>query len=171
MDEDIFEMAECIMFHETEVPFGRGGSPIQNLIQRGFRETVITALRIGKGFDEGPVYLKRDLSLEGGAEEIYLRSANLVTEMIEEIIENCPSPVPQTGEPKIFRRRTPDQSRIPSEGISLTELFDHIRMLDAEGYPRAFLEYGGFRISVKNPVLRLGKIEAIVEIYAEDSDD
>src|SRR3989344_7802146 len=65
---------ECVCFHETDVPYGRGGSPVQNLIQRGHRETVITALRMTDDFDAGPVYLKRSMSLEGLAEEIFIRS-------------------------------------------------------------------------------------------------
>ncbi len=171
VDESVFESAECIVFHESDVPFGRGGSPLQNLIQRGYRETVLTALRMTKGFDEGPVYLKRQLSLEGIAEEIFMRTANLVADMIEEIVQREPSPQPQAGEPVIFQRRTPEQSRIPAEDVSLLTLFDHIRMLDADGYPRAFLEYGGFRFLLRNPVLRVGKIEAIVEIVEEESGD
>ncbi|WP_201246135.1 hypothetical protein [Halochromatium salexigens] len=41
----IHEGWECVIFHMTDLPYGRGGSPLQNLIQRGHRETVLTALR------------------------------------------------------------------------------------------------------------------------------
>ena len=30
--ENVYENYECIIFHMTDVPFGRGGSPLQNLI-------------------------------------------------------------------------------------------------------------------------------------------
>ena len=46
--------------------------------------------------DEGPVYLKRPLSLEGTAEEIYLRLAGVVADMIEIIVESEPVPRPQS---------------------------------------------------------------------------
>ena len=35
--EEIFNSFDCIVFHMTDLPFGRGGSPLQNLIVRGFR--------------------------------------------------------------------------------------------------------------------------------------
>jgi len=54
----------------TYMPYGRGGSPLQNLIVRGYRHTKLTALRMVEEFDAGPVYLKEDLCLEGNAEEI-----------------------------------------------------------------------------------------------------
>ena len=33
---EIFEKFECIVFHMTYLPFGRGGSPLQNLIEEFF---------------------------------------------------------------------------------------------------------------------------------------
>jgi methionyl-tRNA formyltransferase len=39
-------------------------------------------------------------------------------------------------------------------------------MLDAEGYPRAFLEHGGFRYEFNRGVLYDGRIEADVRITA-----
>ena len=33
--EEIYNNFECVIFHMTDVPFGRGGSPLQNLITRG----------------------------------------------------------------------------------------------------------------------------------------
>jgi methionyl-tRNA formyltransferase len=162
--KEILESAECICFHETDLPYGRGGSPLQNLISRGHKETVVSALRMTEELDAGPIYLKRPLSLEGLAEEIYLRTAKLIADMISEIISQRHSPRDQQGVPTLFARRTSDQSKIPSELALLDHLFDHIRMLDATEYPRAFLEYGGFRYEISRPALRTEAIEATVHI-------
>ena len=35
--EDIHGAFECVIFHMTDLPFGRGGSPLQNLIARGIK--------------------------------------------------------------------------------------------------------------------------------------
>ena len=45
--------------------------------------------------------------------------------------------------------------------------------MDAETYPRAFIDYGNLKLVFKNPVMRTGKIEAIVEIVEKrkESDD
>ena len=31
--KEIYQNFECILFHMTDLPFGRGGSPLQNLIK------------------------------------------------------------------------------------------------------------------------------------------
>jgi len=140
---EIIDQYECICFHMTDVPYGRGGSPLQNLITRGHTRTKLTALRMTRDFDAGAVYLKEDLSLDGNAEEIYIRATCLSAKMVEQIIKRRPDPVPQTGTVTIFERRRPEESEIP-QVPSLKALYDFVRMLDAEGYPRAFLKYKGF---------------------------
>ena len=128
----IFERYECIVFHMTDLPYGRGGSPLQNLIVRGLTATKLSALRVEVGLDTGPVYLKMDLSLSGTAEEIFVRVNKLVGKMIVEIIQNNLQPVPQEGDPVVFKRRKPEQSDM--SGLEkLEEIFDYIRMLDADG--------------------------------------
>jgi methionyl-tRNA formyltransferase len=98
------------------------------------------------------------------AEEIYGRAARIVASMIKEIIETDPPPVKQVGKATLFRRRKPEQSRVPKKLGSLEELFDHLRMLDASGYPKAFLEWGGFRYEISRPALRTEEIQAEVRI-------
>tara|TARA_Y100001968_G_scaffold257240_1_gene243790 strand:+ start:1903 stop:2607 length:705 start_codon:yes stop_codon:yes gene_type:complete len=160
--EEIIELYECVCFHETDLPFGRGGSPIQNLIERGIETTQITAIRMTKEFDAGPVYIKHPLSLNGLAEEIYIRSAKIISSMIQKIVTTEPIPIPQTGKATVFKRRTPAQSFITEEIDSLEQLFDFIRMLDADGYPLAKIQYNSFEIEFKQPAFRVNKIEAIV---------
>jgi methionyl-tRNA formyltransferase len=75
---EIYEKYTCVIFHPSDVPFGRGGSPVQNLIASGHTETVITALRASGELDAGDVYLKRRISLLGGGEEILLRMQDII---------------------------------------------------------------------------------------------
>lgn len=161
--EEIVERFECVCFHMTDVPYGRGGSPLQNLIARGHRETKLTALRMTSVLDAGPVYAKEPLSLEGGAEEIFLRASALAGRMAARIAAEEPVPVEQQGEPVVFKRRKPAESRVPALD-SLTGLHDFIRMLDAEGYPHAFLEHAGFRYELTRAALYDGRIVADVTI-------
>lgn len=149
---DVLDSAECICFHMTDVPYGRGGSPLQNLIQRGHATTMLTALRMVDEVDAGPVYLKRPLDLSGRAQEIYERAADLAYDMIAEIVYDQPEPQPQEGKTVTFERRTPEQSRLPA-AASAKELYDHIRMLDADTYPRAFIEDGNHRIEFRDAEL------------------
>jgi methionyl-tRNA formyltransferase len=159
--DEIVARWECVVFHMSDVPYGRGGSPLQNLIWRDHRSTKLSAIHMTPGLDAGPVYAKADLSLEGVAEEIYIRAAELSAQIIERLVAEEPEPIPQTGEPVFFERRHPRDSLIPACG-SLARLHDFIRMLDAEGYPRAFLEHEGFRYELSRPILREGHIVADV---------
>ncbi|MBZ5705064.1 MAG: methionyl-tRNA formyltransferase [Acidobacteriia bacterium] len=161
--QEIVENFECVCFHMTDVPYGRGGSPLQNLIVRGHRETMLTALRMSADFDAGPVYLRQPLSLEGNAEEVYMRATELSAKMIERITREHPAPEPQHGEVVNFKRRKPEESEI-GRPSSLQELHDFIRMLDAEGYPHAFLNYGGFRFEFTRAALYEGRIVADVRV-------
>ncbi|PNW32559.1 UNVERIFIED_CONTAM: methionyl-tRNA formyltransferase, partial [Euhalothece sp. KZN 001] len=154
---------ECVCFHMTDVPYGRGGSPLQNLIIRGHQKTKLTALQMTEEFDAGPVYLKEDLCLGGNAEEIYLRATHLSAKMIGKIIQEEPTPQPQSGEVTNFKRRQPSESEIPQLS-SLSQLHDFIRMLDAEGYPKAFIDDQGFRYEFTRSALYDGRIVADVTI-------
>jgi len=154
-----------VIFHMTDLPYGRGGSPLQNLIQQGHNSTMLTALRCGDELDSGDIYLKQPLSLYGSAEEIFLRADRLIEEMIEQIVREMPVAKPQQGEPFLFRRRTPDQSNLATcpEG-DLSAWYDQIRMLDAEGYPHAFLEANGMRLEFRRVCHRSDGLHADVKL-------
>jgi len=160
---EIITQYECVCFHMTDVPYGRGGSPLQNLIVRGHRHTKLTALRMVEDFDAGPFYMKEDLCLEGRAEEIYEQASELSAQMIRRIISEQPNPEPQVGEPTFFMRRKPEESRIP-ELYSAQALYDFVRMLDAEGYPHAFLEHSGFLYEFTRAAMSDEGITAMVKI-------
>jgi methionyl-tRNA formyltransferase len=159
----IYQKFECVIFHMTDLPFGRGGSPLQNLIAQGIYETQVTAFKCIEEIDAGPIYLKYPLSLHGTAEEIYLRASQVIRTMITEMVQKNPNPIPQVGVPTVFRRRKPEQGDIL--GISsLDKIFDLIRMLDAEGYPNAHINVGNMRLEFSRASLRAGELIADVKI-------
>lgn len=162
--KNIFDSFECVVFHMTDLPYGRGGSPLQNLIARGHASTKISALRVCDGIDTGAIYFKEDLSLEGTATEIFERFSNIVfSKMIPQIISTEPAPIEQVGEPTIFYRRMPDESSI-ADLKDVGEVYDYIRMLDGEGYPLAFLETKALRLEFSKARLEDGSITANVVI-------
>lgn len=162
--KDIFDRYECVCFHSAPVPYGRGGSPIQNMIVRGHNNTKVTALQMMEELDAGPVYRQHDMSLAGSGDEIYARVAALIENMIVDIISTTPKPVPQEGDVTPFKRRTSDQSILPTEG-ELKQIYDHIRMLDAETYPHAFIEHGDFILELTQAIQHSDTVEARVVIH------
>ena len=166
---DIFENYECIVFHMTDLPFGRGGSPLQNLISRGIYSTKISALKVDKGIDTGDVYLKENLELDGAATDIFERANHIIQKMIISILQNKIKPVPQKGKVTIFKRRKPHQSNI-IELETLQKVYDYIRMLDADGYPKAYLEnkflkfeFNNANFKNKNEIIATVKIKIKTE--------
>lgn len=177
--EDIINAFECICFHETDLPFGRGGSPIQNLISRGYKNTKITVFRMTTEMDAGPIYRQYNLSLEGTAEEIYLRIAKEVSSILLGFTIGIPHGMhkQEAGLATYFKRRKPEESEITEiieeEGTNtdidrIEKLHDHIRMLDAPTYPKAFIKKGRFRYEFDSAILRMDGIHAHVRIFVDD---
>jgi len=160
---DIYQAYTCVIFHMTDLPYGRGGSPLQNLIVRGHTQTKISAIKCVKDLDAGPIYLKRDLSLQGTAEEIFIRADTVVESMIKDIIAKSTKPRPQRGKPVLFKRRTLADGTL-EPAASLEQVFDLIRMLDGEGYPPAFLEIGKLRLEFTRASRKVGTVVADVRI-------
>ena len=113
----------CVGFHMTDLPFGRGGSPLQNLILRGYTKTMISAFLVTEEWDAGPLLMKHSLSLTGSAQDIFDRASDIIyNTMIPHILLTHPTPTPQQGTPVFFHR------------INKTEYPEPTRMWDAWGY-------------------------------------
>jgi len=88
--------------------------------------------------------------------------------MIPYILSNNPVAIPQSGQPVIFARRTPEMSKLSSD-MSISQVYDHIRMLDAEGYPKAYIEFGEYKLSFSRPKLTSTGLQA--DVFMEVNDD
>lgn len=162
--EEVYEHFNCVVFHMTDLPFGRGGSPLQNLLVRGIYHTKITAIKVEAGLDTGDIYLKESLDIStGSADEIFSKISDIVFgRMIPRFIEEKLLLMHQEGEPAVFSRRRPEQSEIP-EGLSQRQIYDYIRMLDGEGYPAAYTKCRNGKVYYRNASL----IDCVVYAEAE----
>lgn len=173
--KSIYCKYECVVFHMTALPYGRGPEPLQHLILAGHQSTVVSAIRVEVGMDAGPVYFKScEMPLHGNAEEIYTRCAGVVYSMIERMVVACEAgspmvPKPQVGEPFVFKARTPEDCRM-TDTDDLSKVYDEIRMQDALTYTPTFMETNKLRFEFSNAVLRHNCIEAQVIIYPKDKE-
>ncbi len=145
VDKNIYQTQNCIVFHTAPLPYGRGGSPIQNLILNGYEYTPVCALKMTSELDAGPIYGEITISLDGNLKSIFSRINNAINILIIKIIKNQIIPIPQEGEPYIFKRLSEKNNEIPKE-LSLREIFDRVRMLDHEDYPNAYIIYGNNKL-------------------------
>lgn len=165
--EDIYTNFQCIVFHMTDLPYGRGGSPLQNLIVRGIYDTKVSALKVDGGLDTGDIYFKEDFNISiGSAEENFLELSRVIFEkMIPKILSKDISPKKQIGEIVKFKRRTKDNSDLSKLTIeSKRKLYDIIRMLDAQGYPKAYLELGNLKMEFSEVQNKNGKLVGRFEV-------
>lgn len=169
LPKDIYERFECIAFHTAPLPYGRGGSPIQNLIIRGFETAPVCAFRVTSVLDGGPIYGKHYVQLSGTIEEIFSRIAGCVEQLILSICVNHPQPTEQSGDVVQFKRLAPaDNELLPS--LSMKETYDRIRMVDGLDYPRAYVTVGGGRIEFSDARISDGKLTARSEfVFPSDS--
>lgn len=163
---EIYSRYKCIVFHMTDLPYGRGGSPLQNLIVRGFKETKISAIKVVDEIDAGPIYLKQKLKLDGSARTIFERSNNIIALMIKKIINDNPKPKEQQGEIVHFYRRKPEDGNL-NNAKDINEVYDYIRMLDCEGYPNAFISINGMKIEFTKAKLNNESLTAHVKFIKQ----
>lgn len=155
---------EVIVFHMTDLPYWRWWSPLQNLILKWLTKTKISGIKVNWWIDAWDIYIKENLSLHGTANDILKRSSNIIFEkMIPEIIQKNPIPKKQKWKIVEFKRRKPEESIIP-KNIWIDKIYDYIRMLDGEGYPKAFINYWDKKIEFSNARLIDWKLKSEITI-------
>ena len=88
-------------------------------------------------------------------------------ELIERFVDAPNEPTPQSGEVTLFARRKPAESELGTFADA-DALYDFIRMLDAEDYPRAFVRRGQLRLEFSNASLDgNGMLNANVHVIYE----
>ena len=143
----------CICFHSSPLPYGRGGSPIQNMIKRGHQNTEVCSLLMEEGLDTGPIYLRSKVKLSGSLNEILLRIYEAIASQIKIIKYKNIVPKIQTGKEYIFKRLNSKDNQVNFKD-SIEKIYDQIRMLDSSIYPNAFLGSGNYFIDFKNASFR-----------------
>ena len=168
--KEIYLSFNCVVFHMTDLPYGRGGSPLQNLLIRGIYDTKISAIKVEHGIDTGNIYIKKDLNIsKGNATDIFNKISKIIFEtMIPKILNNNIIPKKQTGKVVTFKRRMEEQSNITTlKNKSINNMYDFIRMLDADGYPNAYIQLDNIKVLLSNVEINNNKLIGRFEINYE----
>ena len=171
IEKDIYHNFECIVFHMTDLPYGRGGSPFQNLILNEIYDTKISALKVDGGLDTGDIYLKKDFNISiGSAEENFIKLSNVIFEtIIPDFLNKTLIPQKQSGPITEFKRRKPEESSIENiNDMTINKLYDFIRMLDAEGYPKAYMDLQKLKIEFSEVHLKSKKLVGRFEVIENE---
>ncbi len=149
--QNIINKYNCIGFHMTDLPYGKGGSPLQNLILRGKKKTKITAYKMTNELDSGPIYFKHSLDLSGSAKNIFQIASKITFKMIRKFQEKKFKPKKQKKAKVIFKRLSKKDNILNFKKIrTMNQLYDRIRMVDAPTYPNAFFKVSDFLFEFMN---------------------
>lgn len=126
----------CVI-HESDLPKGRGWSPLAWQILEGKTEIVVSAIVCAEKVDTGDILAQRILKLDGSelSDEInkkaFLVKASLVLDVI-----NHPVNKAQMGEPTYYKKRTPQDSELDPDK-SIRSQFNLLRICE-DRFPAFF---------------------------------
>lgn len=166
--KDIYINIECINFHTANLPYGRGGTPLQNQIIDGINNTFVNSLQItSDGIDSGPLYIKTPITLQGNIFDIFLSISKCITLQITNIIEENikPQKIYNYENIPIYKRITNNELIVKDKTIN--EIYDQIRMRDSEYYEKTYIVYDNIKISFKRAYFDGKKILCDAEIITE----
>ncbi len=140
-----------LVIHESDLPNGRGFSPVQWQILEGKSEITVCLLEITKEVDAGNIFEKMVLSLDGSElyEEIRKKQALVTFELIARFLKKYPNPSfeKQEGNPTFYRRRDPSDSQLNLDK-TIRDQFNLLRICNNKDWP-AFFELDGVRYEIK----------------------
>lgn len=140
-----------IVVHASNLPEGKGFSPLQWQILEGRNNIALTLFEVVEKMDAGPYYLKSKLHFNGTEllGEMRRLMALKITEMCYDFVLNFDEmhPIVQTGEESFYRRRTVEDDEL-DVNKTIAEQFNHFRIGNNDTYPLYF-RYNGEKYILK----------------------
>lgn len=136
-----------MVVHASDLPRGRGWSPLTWQVLEGRRRVPVTLLEAVASVDAGDIYLQQWIDLAGHEllgeirEEIALATQALCRAFVNKYPDVVEQARPQSGEPSYYPRRGPADSML-NPNQSLADQFELLRVVDNDRYP-AFFELRG----------------------------
>ncbi|MFY0593239.1 hypothetical protein [Roseivirga sp.] len=156
--ERIFKKLELnrfnLVMHESDLPKGKGWSPVSWQVLEGLREIPITLFEAAASVDSGVIYMKDYIYLDGTEliSEIKHMQGVASQNVILKFLDEMPEGTEQVGESTFYERRTAADSELDTTK-SIEEQFNLLRICDNERYPAFFVKNG---------------IKYILKIYKDD---
>ncbi|WP_457593291.1 formyltransferase family protein [Hydrogenimonas sp.] len=141
-----------IVVHASDLPKGKGWAPMFWQILEGKKDIPFTMFEAGKGIDDGDIYMKKTLHLDGFElnQELREKQAQFIIKMCLDFLDNYEkykTPKSQKGKETFYSKRTAKDSQLDIDK-TIREQFNLLRIVDNEEYP-AFFEIEGHRYILK----------------------
>jgi methionyl-tRNA formyltransferase len=134
-----------LVVHASDLPEGRGWSPLSWLILQGENQIPVCLLEGIEALDAGPIIYKDWLLFEGHELNSEMRESlgqahiKLCQRFLAE--NSPPAGVPQKGNATFFNRRRSSDSQL-NVNKTIQEQFNLLRIVDNERYPAFFILHG-----------------------------
>ncbi len=141
-----------LVVHESNLPSGRGWSPLTWQILEGKNHIPITLFEARPQVDSGPVYLQKQMQFKGDEllEELREKQGQYSVGLCLEFINTYPEVISkakeQKGSPSYYSRRSPEDSRLDVDK-TIKEQFNLMRVADNTAYP-LFFEMNGHKYTL-----------------------
>lgn len=141
-----------LVIHASDVPKGRGWSPLIWQILEGKNTICVTLLEASDRVDSGNIWKQLTVELEGHElyDEINNKLFDVELQLMDFAVKHAGDiyPLPQQDkEATFYKKRTPEDSRLdPYKTIA--EQFDLLRIADPDRYP-AFIDFRGHRYRIR----------------------
>lgn len=134
-----------LVIHASNLPKGKGWSPLFWQVLEGSNEIVFTLFSADTCVDSGDIYLQKTLYLKGMElyEELRDKQAKMCQEMCLEFLASYPyiAPKKQEGKESFYPKRTPKDSELDITK-SLQSQFNLLRIVSNEEFPAFFYKDG-----------------------------
>ena len=138
-----------LVVHESDLPKGKGWSPLSWQILKGKNKIPITIFEAEEKLDSGRIYSQKFLEYNGKElfkelkKEQWLKTKELILEFINSFQVGGITFRNQSGKETFFKKRSKIDSEIDPEK-SIKDQFNLIRISDSENYPNFFKLKGEF---------------------------
>ncbi len=140
-----------LVIHESNLPSGKGFSPLTWQVIEGKNKIPICLLEADEEVDSGAIYFKDYIELEGHElineirEKQFFKTLELISRFI--IGKDFPKKIEQTGLESFYRRRKKEDSIIDTNQ-TISSLFNKLRTIDNIRYP-AYFNFKGYKYLIK----------------------
>jgi hypothetical protein len=132
-----------LVVHESNLPSGKGWSPLTWQILEGKNEICVTLLEAEEKVDSGCIYGQECIYFQGNelVEELRQKQAKTTIRLCKKFVNEYPEVVTharnQKGKESYYPRKNPNDSRLDPDK-SIREQFNLLRVVDNERYPAFF---------------------------------
>ncbi|KKN80845.1 hypothetical protein LCGC14_0325090 [marine sediment metagenome] len=131
--------------HASDLPKGRGFSPVVWQILEGQNSIPVTMIDVVKAADAGRICMQKTIFLDGSElnTEIRNKLGQTIVEMCFQTVDDSKSPIfrDQVGSGSWYNRRTKNDSELDPHR-TIAEQFNLLRVVDNDNYPAFFILNG-----------------------------